>query len=167
LSYPSVRGLIRESFVRLILEAYGKPDVIAGVATGAIAIGVLTAEALNLPFVYVRSSQKQHGLQNTIEGDLSGNQRVVVVEDLVSTGKSSLQAVEALRESEAEVLGMVAIFSYAFDLARKNFEEKDCPLHTLSDYPSLLEVALKEGYLREEDRERLELWRKDPAGWGQ
>lgn len=167
LSHPGLRSQIRDALASTIQQQYGLPDVIAGVATGAIAIGVLTAQALDLPFVYVRSSRKKHGLQNTIEGNLEGNQRVVVVEDLVSTGQSSLQAVDALREQEATVLGMVAIFTYGFDLARRSFEEKNCPLHTLSDYNSLVEIALAEGYLKEENRLDLEQWRQNPDKWGQ
>jgi len=167
LSYPDLRRQIREAFTEVIQREYGTPDVIAGVATGAIAMGVLTAEAMDLPFVYVRSSQKKHGLQNTIEGEFKSGQRVVVIEDLVSTGNSSLRAVDALRETGAEVLGMVAIFSYGFDLARQNFEKKQCRLHTLSDYQTLVDVAMKQGYLREEHREDLEQWRRNPSHWGQ
>ncbi len=167
LSHPALRSQIKNALASTIQQQYGLPDVIAGVATGAIAIGILTAQALDLPFVYVRSSRKKHGLQNTIEGSLERNQRVVVVEDLVSTGQSSLQAVDALREQGATVLGMVAIFTYGFDLARRSFEEKDCPLHTLSDYNSLVEIALAEGYLKEENRPYLEQWRQHPDKWGQ
>jgi len=167
LSFPALRRQIRDAFVELIQRAYGKPDVIAGVATGAIAMGVLTAEAMGLPFVYVRSSQKKHGLQNTIEGHLEKGQRVVIVEDLVSTGKSSLQAVDALRQQQAKVMGMVAIFTYGFEVARRNFEEKNCMLHTLSDYSGMLEVALKGGYLKNENMEDLRQWRRDPSNWGQ
>lgn len=141
------------------------PDVIAGVATGAIAIGALTADALNLPFVYVRSSPKSHGLQNMIEGDLEKDQKVVVIEDLVSTGNSSLNAVKALRNQGAKVLGMGAIFSYGFDLARDNFEKHDCPLYTLCDYHTLIEVAINKGYLQKSHQEQLEEWRKNPSDW--
>lgn len=167
LSHPGLRSQIRDALASTIQQHYGLPDVIAGVATGAIAIGVLTAQALDLPFVYVRSSRKKHGLQNTIEGTLNSHQRVVVVEDLVSTGNSSLQAVDALRQQGAKVLGMVAIFTYGFDLARRSFEEKNCPLHTLSDYNSLVEIAMAEGYLKEENRSALERWRQNPDKWGQ
>jgi orotate phosphoribosyltransferase len=167
LSYPDLRRQIRDAFTQVIRHEYGTPEVIAGVATGAIAMGVLTAEAMDLPFVYVRSSQKKHGLQNTIEGEFRKGQRVVVVEDLVSTGNSSLRAVDALRDGGAEVLGMVAIFSYGFDLARENFGKKQCRLHTLSDYQTLVDVAMKQGYLREEHREDLEQWRRNPSQWGQ
>lgn len=167
LSFPDLRRQIRDAFVELIQGVYGKPDVIAGVATGAIAMGALTAEALDLPFVYVRSSQKKHGLHNTIEGYLEKDQQVVVVEDLVSTGKSSLMAVDALREQQARVMGMVAIFTYGFETARRNFEQKKCPLHTLSDYSSMLEVAFNMGYLKQEHMKDLEQWRRDPSKWGQ
>ena len=159
--------MIREAFIEAIRREYGTPQVIAGVATGAIAMGALTAEAMDLPFVYVRSSQKSHGLQNTIEGEIREGQRVVVVEDLISTGNSSLRAVDALRAGGAEVSGMVAIFSYGFDRARENFEQKQCRLHTLTDYQTLVDVAMKQGYLKEEHREELEQWRQDPAHWGQ
>jgi len=167
LSYPNLRRLIRDAFVEVIRREYDTPQVIAGVATGAVAMGALTAEAMDLPFVYVRSSQKDHGLQNTIEGEIREGQRVVVVEDLISTGNSSLRAVEALRSGGTEVLGMVAIFSYGFELARQNFEQKQCRLHTLSDYQTLVDVAMKQGYLKEEHREDLEQWRRDPSNWGQ
>ncbi len=166
LSHPQVRNLIKKGFVELIRRHYGQQaDIIAGVATGAIAIGALTAEALDLPFVYVRSSQKKHGLENTIEGEIQKGQRAVVVEDLISTGKSSLQAVEALRQSGVKVLGMAAIFTYGFDLAREKFEHHQCPVHTLTDYSSLMEVALDQGYLKEKNRQQLEQWRQDPANW--
>ena len=166
LSYPNLRGQIKDAMVQTIQSHYGQAEAIAGVATGAIALGALTAEALGLPFVYVRSSRKKHGLHNTIEGELKAGQRVVVVEDLISTGKSSLQAVDALRQQNTQVLGMVAIFTYGFEVARQSFQQKNCPLHTLSDYTSLLEVALQEGYLKEENRLDLERWRQDPANWG-
>ena len=167
LSYPSLRKQIKDAFVEMIHRAYGQPDVIAGVATGAIAIGALAAEQMELPFVYVRTSRKKHGLENTIEGHLEEGQRVVVIEDLVSTGKSSLQAVEALREQQAHVMGMVAIFTYGFETARENFKQKNCTLHTLSDYTSMLEIALHKGYLKQEHIRDLEQWRRDPSNWGQ
>ena len=167
LSYPHIRNLIRNGFVELINNHYEKPDVIAGVATGAIAIGALTADALHLPFIYVRSGPKGHGLQNMIEGDLEKNQKVVIIEDLVSTGNSSLNVVKALRESGAQVLGMGAIFSYDFDLAKRNFEKNGCPLHTLCDYHSLINVAISKGYLQKKDQQQLEEWRKNPSEWKQ
>lgn len=165
LSYPHIRNSLKESFVELVKKRYGIPDVIAGVATGAIAIGALTADALNLPFVYVRSSPKSHGLQNMIEGDLEKDQKVVVIEDLVSTGNSSLNAVKALRSRGAKVLGMGAIFSYGFDLAKDNFEKNNCPLYTLCDYHTLINIAISKGYLQKEHQEQLEEWRKNPSVW--
>jgi orotate phosphoribosyltransferase len=165
LSYPELRNLVKNAFINLISEKYGRPDVIAGVATGAIAIGAIVAESLDLPFVYIRSSAKKHGLQNKIEGDIEKGESVVVIEDLVSTGKSSLDAVQALRDEQAHVLGMGAIFSYGFDVARKNFENQNCTLHTLTNYNFLLQVAVDEGYLEESELESLEQWRKDPANW--
>ncbi|MCF8336166.1 MAG: orotate phosphoribosyltransferase [Bacteroidales bacterium] len=167
LSYPHIRDLIKEGFVELVKNQYGVPDVIAGVATGAIAMGALTADALNLPFVYVRSSPKSHGLQNMIEGNLEKDQKVVVIEDLVSTGNSSLNAVKALRNNGARVMGMGAIFSYGFEVAKRNFEKNDCQLHTLCEYHTLIEVAIRKGYLKKEQREQLEEWRKNPSAWEQ
>ena len=165
LSYPSVRNLIKQAFVDLIKSRYNNTEIIAGVATGAIAIGSLTADALNLPFVYVRSQAKQHGLENNIEGVIREGQKVVVVEDLISTGKSSINAVKALKERKAVVLGMAAIFSYGFELARTNLEQVHCPLFTLCDYHTLIDTALNEGYLKKEDLQELDAWRADPAGW--
>ena len=142
LSYPQIRNYVRETLARQIEELYGKPDVIAGVATGAIGIGALVADYLNLPFVYVRPEAKKHGRQNQVEGYLEKGQTVVVVEDLISTGKSSLNAVKALQKAEANIKGMVAIFSYGFDVANKNFSKTEIDLHTLGNYESLLEQAL-------------------------
>lgn len=167
LSYPHTRDLIKNGFIRLIKQYYGKPEVIAGVATGAIAIGAITADALNLPFVYVRSGPKSHGLENRIEGDLEKGQKIVVIEDLISTGKSSLNAVDALRNSGASVLGMGAIFSYDFELAKQNFEKNNCPLYTLSNYHTLIEMAISKGYLKKEHQEQLEEWRNNPSEWEQ
>ena len=167
LSYPHTRNLIKEAFVELVKKHYGTPDVIAGVATGAIAIGALTADALNLPFVYVRSSPKSHGLQNMIEGNLEKGQKVVVIEDLISTGNSSLNVVKALRDQGARVLGMGAIFSYDFELAKDNFEKNNCQLHTLCDYHSLIELAINKGYLKKEHQKQLDEWRKNPSEWEQ
>ena len=165
LSYPEIRTLIREAFVKPINDHFKAPDVIAGVATGAIAQGVLVAEEMGLPFVYVRSSAKGHGRKNMVEGRLSPGQKVVVVEDLISTGGSSLKAVEALRESGTEVMGMVAIFSYGFQVAADNFEKAGIELHTLSDYHTLIEVALESGDIQKEQVEMLQQWRKDPSTW--
>lgn len=165
LSYPEIRTYLRQQFVNLILETYGKPDVIAGVATGGIAIGALIAQELGVPFVYVRSSSKAHGLNNQIEGDLREGQSVVVIEDLVSSGKSSLVAVEALRNAGASVKGMAAIFSYGFDVAIDNFKKQKCKLTTLSDYALLLEQAVESNYISEEKLETLNDWRKSPETW--
>ncbi|MGB7841688.1 MAG: orotate phosphoribosyltransferase, partial [Salinimicrobium sp.] len=143
LSYPPIRNFVRENMARQIEQLYGKPDVIAGVATGAIGIGMLVAEYLSLPFVYVRPEAKGHGRKNQIEGKLDQGQTVVVIEDLISTGKSSLNAVRALEEAQVHIKGMLAIFSYGFDTASENFKEEGVELHTLSNYEYLLEVALK------------------------
>lgn len=166
LSYPQIRTYIRQEFTRTILEEFGKPDVIAGVATGGIAQGALVAQELGIPFVYVRSSSKSHGMQNRIEGFLESGQSVVVVEDLISTGMSSLSAVEALREAGAEVKGMVAIFTYGFDLAKSNFKKEKVNLHTLSDYDTLIDQALKSEYIDESSTDSLRKWRENPDKWG-
>ena len=167
LSYPTIRKFIKESFSQKIKSQYPQAEVIAGVATGAIAIGALTAEELGLPFVYVRSKAKGHGLQNMIEGSLEKGQKVVVIEDLISTGNSSLNAVHALREAGADVLGMHAIFSYGFQIARDNFKKADCPLQTLTNYETMIDIAVSEGYVKEEDIQSLNSWREDPANWKQ
>lgn len=165
LSYPKIRTYVRQQFVDAIKEHYPNVEVIAGVATGGIAHGALVAEAMGLPFAYVRSSAKGHGMQNMIEGDIFKDQNVVVVEDLISTGGSSLKAVEALRESECNVLGMVAIFTYAFELSVKNFEDNKCKLITLSDYHTLLDVALEGHYITKEEQSSLTEWRDAPQNW--
>lgn len=165
LSYPGIRNKIRDGFAEIIISKFGKPDAIAGVATGAIAIGMLVADILNLPFIYVRPKPKEHGLGNMIEGEIGSIKNVVVIEDLISTGKSSLQAVEALREANIRVLGMVAIFTYAFDIAETNFKKSNTELHTLSNYHILIEAALKTGYINESDIETLKKWRTDPENW--
>lgn len=167
LSYPVIRNFIRENLAKQIEELYGKPDVIAGVATGAIGIGMLVADYLNLPFCYIRPEAKKHGRQNQIEGHIQAHQNVVVVEDLISTGKSSLAAVKALHEVEANVKGMVAIFSYGFEVATNNFEEAQVTLHTLSDYSNLLEQAEKSQYITQEEAATLSQWRENPSQWGQ
>ena len=165
LSYPPIRNFIRENLARQVEQLYGKADVIAGVATGAIGVGMLVAEYLGLPFVYVRPEPKSHGRKNQIEGKIEEGQTVVVIEDLISTGKSSLNAVKALEEANVQIKGMLAIFSYGFEDANKNFKEAEVELHTLSNYEYLLEVALKTHYINEAEAELLQQWRKDPANW--
>ena len=165
LSFPTIRNYIREEMGKRVEDLYGKPDVIAGVATGAIGIGMLVAEYLGLPFIYVRPEPKSHGRQNQIEGYLEANQKVVVIEDLISTGKSSLNAVAALEEQNAVVKGMVAIFTYGFDVARTNFTEKGVDLHTLCDYDHLIRQATETNYIKEEQMDTLMDWRQNPAGW--
>ncbi|PJR04501.1 orotate phosphoribosyltransferase [Avrilella dinanensis] len=167
LSYPEIRRYIQNQFATNIIEKFGKPDVIAGVATGAIGIGLLVAEALGLPFVYVRPEPKKHGRKNQIEGHLEPNQKVIVIEDLISTGKSSLQAVEALRENQAEIIGMAAIFSYGFQIADDNFIQSGTTLYTLSNYETLIQQAVKQNYVQPEDEETLKIWRTNPAEWNQ
>lgn len=165
LSYPEVRTFVKVEMCRLILENFEMPDAIAGVATGAIAMGALVADTLGLPYVYVRSTPKDHGLENLIEGNLKPGQKVVVIEDLISTGGSSLKAVQAIRAAGCEVVGMAAIFTYGFPLAIKRFKDAGVELYTLSNYNSMLEAALETEYIREEDLETLKEWRKDPANW--
>ena len=165
LSFPPIRNYIRDEFAKHIENQFGKPDVIAGVATGAIGIGVLVAEKLGLPFVYVRPEPKKHGRQNQIEGFLDKGQSVVVIEDLISTGKSSLQAVEALRENGAIIKGMAAIFSYGFEIAKTNFENENLDLYTLSNYENLLNLALDKKYITEQEQEILSKWRSNPSEW--
>lgn len=165
LSYPEIRTFIKTELTRIVLENFADADAIAGVATGAIAQGALVADTMALPYVYVRSTPKDHGLENLIEGNLKPGQKVVVVEDLVSTGKSSLKAVEAIRAAGCEVVGMVALFTYGFPIAVENFEKAGVKLITLSDYNSMLEVALEINYITESDIETLQEWRRDPANW--
>ena len=165
LSFPPIRNYIRESFAKNIEKQFGKPDVIAGVATGAIGIGVLVAEYMGLPFVYVRPEAKKHGRLNQVEGFLQKGQNVVVIEDLISTGNSSLNAVAALREAGANVKGMAAIFSYGFDTATENFKNANVDLFTLSNYNHLLPLAVSKRYITEEELSALEVWNKDPANW--
>ncbi|MFS8617534.1 MAG: orotate phosphoribosyltransferase [Solitalea sp.] len=167
LSYPPIRTFIRQQLTHLINEEFGAIDLVAGVATGGIPQGVLVAQDLGIPFVYVRSEPKKHGRRNLIEGHLSSGQRVVVVEDLISTGKSSIQAVKALREAECDVAGMVAVFSYGFDVAQENLKEANCKYFTLTNYEALLKKAVEDGYIREEEAESLKEWRKNPESWGQ
>jgi orotate phosphoribosyltransferase len=162
LSFPATRKLVYESFAEMIAAKYPDADIIAGVATGAIAHGVLVAEKMGKPFIYVRSAPKGHGLGNQIEGNLPEGAKVVVVEDLVSTGISSLSAVEALRAAGAEVMGMVAIFTYGFPIAAEAFAKAGVTLDTLSNYETLIELAAEEGYVSESDLEFLSEWRKAP-----
>lgn len=165
LSYPPIRNYIRETMAKHIEKQYGKPDVIAGVATGAIGIGILVAEYLGLPFVYVRPEAKSHGRQNQIEGVVQKGQNVVVIEDLISTGNSSLNAVKALKDEGVNVKGMVAIFSYGFDVAVNNFKTENVTLHTLSNYQSLLEQALDTNYITAKELEVLTQWNANPSEW--
>jgi len=165
LSYPTVRDYICSAFVQTIQVQYPKVDVIAGVATGAIAHGVLVAQALNKPFVYVRSDAKKHGLENLVEGHLEKGQTVLVIEDLVSTGGSSLKAVEALREAGATIAGLIAIFSYGFPKAAENFEKAHCPLNTLSNYQTLIEIAFETRYINKDEIALLKRWRDNPDDW--
>lgn len=167
LSHPLIRTFIRQHFVEIINEYFGEVDVIAGVATGGIAQGALVAQELGKPFVYVRSEEKKHGLTNQIEGEIHEGQTVVVIEDLVSTGKSSLIAVKALREKGCNVKGMVAIFTYGLEVAAKNFEEADVELHTLTDYDTLIEVARREEYIHENQMQSLSAWRVNPERWSE
>ncbi len=165
LSYPPIRNYIRETMAKQIEKQYGKPDVIAGVATGAIGIGMLVAEYLGLPFVYVRPEAKSHGRQNQIEGHLEPGQNVVVVEDLISTGQSSLNAVRALKENHANVKGMMAIFTYGFNISKENFEKENVHLTTLSDYNSLLDEAYHTNYISTKEQAILASWNANPAEW--
>ncbi len=165
LSYPEVRTFIKKAFTDLIREKYPEAEVIAGVATGAIAQGALVADEMNLPMIYIRSAAKSHGMTNLIEGEVKPGQKVVVIEDLVSTGGSSLKAVQALRDAGCEVLGMAAIFTYGFDTAAANFREADCALDTLCEYNVMIDRAKEIGYVKEEEIEALKEWRKDPANW--
>lgn len=165
LSYPDVRSFIKVELTRLIMEQFPEAEAVAGVATGAIAQGALVADLLGLPYVYVRSTPKDHGLENLIEGDLRQGQKVIVIEDLVSTGKSSLKAVEAIRNAGCEVCGMLALFTYGFPVAEENFNEANVKLVTLSNYNTLLDVALETNYITEGEFGALQRWRKDPANW--
>lgn len=165
LSHPQIRTYIRMQFVENINKHFGKPDVIAGVATGGIAIGVLVAQEMGLPFVYVRSETKKHGLSNMIEGEIESGQSVVVVEDLISTGGSSLKAVEVLREKGCNVKGMTAIFSYGFDEAEQNFKKAKCIAKPLTNYEVLIKKAFQKEYINEKDLESLKQWRANPSEW--
>ncbi|NMC38860.1 MAG: orotate phosphoribosyltransferase [Bacteroidales bacterium] len=166
LSFHEIRSFISDSFAGYVRTLYPAAEVIAGVATGAIAHGALTADKLKLPFIYVRSGAKEHGLGNQIEGYFEKGQKVVVIEDLISTGGSSLGAVKALREAGCEVLGMLAIFTYEFEKASAGFASEGCDLHTLSNYTTLIETALSSGYIGVNELETLKKWRTNPSEWG-
>ena len=166
LSFPQVRTFIRQQFVNAILDKFGKPDVIAGVATGGIALGALVAQEMGLPFIYIRSEAKKHGLTNMIEGVVEKGQSVVEIEDLISTGGSSLKAVEALREAGCDVKGMAAIFTYGFKTATDNFKKLKCELVTLSNYDTMINQALQSNYINDNDLKSLKAWRENPADWG-
>lgn len=165
LSFPKVRKFVKNQIVSIINDNHGDVDMIAGVATGGIALGAIVADELDLPFVYVRSSSKKHGMQNQVEGDISQGNKILVFEDLVSTGMSSLDAVDCIRETEKNIIGMIAIFSYAFDSTVKRFSEASCPLITLSDYPSLIESLDQNDQLNDEQKQHLLNWRNDPENW--
>jgi orotate phosphoribosyltransferase len=166
LSFPAVRSFIRDAFASKVRQLYPDAEVIAGVATGAIAHGALVADALSLPFIYVRSGAKDHGLGNQIEGYYEEGQRVVVIEDLISTGGSSLGAVRALRAAGCRVEGMIAIFTYGFKKAEEAFAAEECRLDTLGNYSVLVDMALNSGYISAEEVETLREWRKEPSEWG-
>lgn len=165
LSYPDIRSFIKIELARIIEEEFADAEAVAGVATGAIAQGALVADELGLPYVYVRSTPKDHGLENLIEGNLKPGQKVVVIEDLISTGGSSLKAVEAIKAAGCQVVGMAAIFTYEFPVAQEAFKKAGVKLITLSNYSSMLEAALATNYIQESDVETLKRWRKDPANW--
>jgi len=165
LSYPSIRTYIRQKLSKLIQEEFGAVEMISGVATAGIPQGALVAQDLGLPFTYVRGSAKGHGRQNLIEGEVVSGQRVVVIEDLISTGKSSLEAVKALREAGCNVVGLVSIFTYGFDEAVKNFADAKCTFLSLCDYNALIQVAADNSYILEEDVALLQKWRANPASW--
>lgn len=165
LSYPDLRSFVKIQTARLIMERFPEAEAVAGVATGAIPQGAMVADTLNMPFVYVRSKPKDHGLENLIEGELKPGTKVVVVEDLISTGGSSLKAVEAIRNYGCEVVGMVASYTYGFDVAEKAFKDANVELVTLTNYEAVVSQALATGYIKEEDVELLNQWRKAPSEW--
>lgn len=166
LSHPSIRTYIRQKFSEIIQEEFGSVGMIAGVATAGIPQGVLVAQDLGLPFAYVRTAAKDHGRENLIEGEVISGQRVVVIEDLVSTGKSSLKAVEALRKAGCDVVGLVSIFTYGLDAAEANFKQAKCRHLSLSNYNALIDFAIEHNYITKEDARTLQEWRKDPENWG-
>lgn len=165
LSYPAIRNFVKEEMAKIVEELYGRPDVIAGVATGAIGMGALVADVMGLPFIYVRPQPKSHGRKNQVEGHLEAHQTVVVIEDLISTGMSSLNAVDALLDHQAQIKGMIAVFTYGFQVAEQNFTAKNITLHTLSNYEFLIEQASETGYIKEDQLATLMEWRKDPSQW--
>lgn len=165
LSYPDLRSFVKTEFARLVMEQFPEAEAVAGVATGAIAQGALVADALNLPFVYVRSKPKDHGLENLIEGELKPGAKVIVVEDLISTGGSSLKAVEAIRKNGSEVIGMVAAYTYGFQVAVDAFKEANVKLVTLTNYEAVVSEAQRIGYITPEDVEILHQWRESPSTW--
>ena len=165
LSFPKSRTYIRQSLVKVISKHYGSANIIAGVATGAIAHGALVAEEMGLPFIYVRSAKKEHGKQNRVEGAYNSGQSVIVIEDLISSGKSSLEAVKALRKEGLNVKGLISIFTYGFDVAAKNFKKANCEFISLCNYSTLLQVAVKQDYIKQSDLEVLEKWRENPSKW--
>jgi len=166
LSYPKVRNEICDGFKKQIIEKYPDAEAIAGVATGAIAHGMLVADRLNLPFIYVRSAPKKHGLENLVEGEFKAGQKVVVIEDLISAGLSSLSAVEALRSAGCNVLGMLAIFTYGFNHASENFKNSNVKIDTLANYTQLIELAIEQGFVNKDHLELLQSWRSNPEDWG-
>jgi orotate phosphoribosyltransferase len=165
LSFPAIRTFIRQAYAESAIESFGKPDVIAGVATGGIAQGALVAQELGLPFIYVRNSSKGHGMGNQIEGHFEKGQKVVVIEDLISTGGSSVNAIEALKGAGLEVKGLIAIFTYGFKVADENFKKAGCPYVTLTNYDFLVEEALKKEYISESDLLSLREWKDNPEAW--
>ena len=167
LSYPSLRTSIKEAFKEYILKEFGDVEAIAGVATAGIPQGALVADVLGVPFIYVRSKPKGHGMTNMIEGEVRKGQKVVVIEDLISTGGSSIKAIEALKEAELQVLGLGAIFTYGFPLAAENLSEKEIKFFTLSDYATMLNVALEKEYINNDDLISLNAWRENPSEWNQ
>jgi len=166
LSYPQIRTKLKKYFTEIIAENYKEVDMIAGVATGGIALGALVAQELGLPFVYVRSQKKGHGLENQIEGEVSAGNSVVVIEDLISTGNSSLNAVRALRQAGRDVKGMLSIFTYGFEVAEQSFKQDGCEFYTLSDYETAIEAALEKNYIEKKDWQSLAEWRRNPDKWG-
>jgi orotate phosphoribosyltransferase len=165
LSYPNIRTFIRQSYSEAILQGFGKPDLIAGVATGGIPQGALVAQELGLPFIYVRSSAKEHGMGNQIEGHFEKGQKVVLIEDLISTGGSSIKAIDALKSAGLDVKGLIATFTYGFKVADDNFKKVNCPFITLTSYDFLVEEALKKSYITENDLKSLREWKDQPESW--